>query len=246
LIRAAGSVAGDKSAAIAIAHAAQENLALTYDEQADLVVATMFDVQGHDAWKWEQFAKRVAENLPNRLAQLMIERLKSWRTNQRGYSYERWADTAAAHVLEKCVAQAPDLAIDVLGLWDVMPYFVEHKLFSTIANPLDVKSLAAWATDDARQSALAKIVHPSNTQRTDDLLVRFGVHSEFAISLQRDLVPRSWNGSLGKILERQAAMVSQWAEDSARSETFRQWAAQAARWLQRAADERKRTEDDDD
>ena len=127
-----------------------------------------------------------------------------------------------------------------------MPYFVEHKLFSTIANPLDVDSLVAWATDDARQSALAKIVRPANTQRTDDLLVRFGAHSRFAVSLQRDLVPRSWNGSLAAILQSRAAMVSQWSVDPDRSETFRQWAAQAARWLERAADERKQTEDDED
>jgi hypothetical protein len=123
-----------------------------------------------------------------------------------------------------------------------MPYFVEQKLFAAIADHLDVETLVAWGTDERRQIALAQIARPDNSARTDKLLVRMGTNSRFAQSLQRGLVPRSWNGSRATLLERRAAQAAQWAKDLSRSETFRRWAAHAARWLRDAAEDSKKAE----
>ena len=64
LIRAVSAAAEGQSIAIAMAHAAEENLVLQTNEVIDLLTSSMWHVRGHDVWTWEQVARRVTTQDP--------------------------------------------------------------------------------------------------------------------------------------------------------------------------------------
>jgi hypothetical protein len=242
LIRAASSTPDGRSIAVAMAHAAEGNLGLHSNELIDLLAASIWDVRGHDAWTWAQVGHRVATQHPAGLGRAMIASITG-RFSAGRRRYEQWADDEAADVLQECVNADPTLAVELLALWDVAPEFVESLASGSVVAHVDAAALGAWATDERKQVALARMVPVAPHPLTEALLERFGARSAFARRLRDGLFPRTWSGSLSPILESTRESVVAWSADPERAGTFRQWAREAAEALKKAIEQEKARED---
>lgn len=246
LIRAASATTEGQSIGIAMTHAAEENLGLRSNEVIELLASSMWVVGGHDAWNWGRVAHRAATQDPAGLARAILASIRSRHAAGRR-RYERWADDEASQVLQECVNADQTLAVELLALWDVAPEFVESLAASSVVTHVDADALGAWATDERRQVALARMVPAAPHPLTEALLDRFGARSAFARRLRDGLFPRTWSGSLSPILESTRQSVTAWSTDPERLGTFRQWAREAAEALKKAIEQEKaRGEDAED
>jgi hypothetical protein len=241
LIRAAASAKGGLMIALALILAAEANLSLTDGEIIDILTASMFDVQGHDAWTWEQVATKAAARAPRALGAALIAHIRD--RSAREHRYRRWSMDKISGVLDECIDAQPDLARELLELWDHAPEFVESQGTAALMKYLDANALGDWARDVRREQALARIIVAAPNPTTDALLGRFGADSPFALALREQLYPRSWSGSLTRLLRSRAEQTRMWSDDATRPSEFRQWARAASMWLDSAAEHAKRYDD---
>lgn len=247
LIRACSAVPTGRAVAVAIAHAAEGNLGMSDSEIAQLLGQSMFDVEGHNAWKWGQLGLRIAARSPSELSEALLGALRTRAMTDASDSYQRWPDDEASQVLNACVETMPSLAGDVLELWDVKPYFVEHELGQSILGHIDASTLVKWASNDERQRALGRLAVPLPDPLTAQLIEEIGPSSVFGRTLRNQLAPRSWSGSLIPLLTSKAELMRNLACDTSLLSSCRRWALDAAAWLERGIElERSREARDPD
>lgn len=238
LIRATAAQKDGGAVALVIAHAAEANHGLSNEDLVQLLASTMFAVQGHDAWTWEEVGALAAKTSPESLGQALIARIAE-RSRDRANRRVHWAKDEVGHVIDRCVNAVPSLALRLLDLWGSAPDFIESLARSSLLNHIEPRVLGDWATDTDRQRSLAQIVVAAPHPTTEALLERFGAQSAFGSKLRDQLRPNSWSGSLAELLRSQATVVRTWADDPHKGIEFREWARGAATWLQEVAERAK-------
>lgn len=242
LIRSAAAREDGRTIALSIAHAAEENLALSDNELVNLLVSTMFHVEGRAAWTWEQVGKLAMSRAPHALGSALIAQIGE-QARLLGNRYMIWADEEVARILDRCIRTDHSLAPALLDLWELAPEFVESFGATALLDHVDSRALADWADDVGRQKSLARIVVAAPHPTTEALLDRFGPQSPFATTLRKQLYPTTLSGSLAELLKSRADEVRKWAADQLKSANFREWARASATWLDEAAERAKAYDD---
>lgn len=221
-------------AALAITYAAEANHGLTDENLVKLLVLVMFEVRGNDAWTWEQVGNDAARTAPDLLGRTLIAQVIE-KMRQVGNRYFSWADDEVARIIERCMEGAPSLATSLLNLWDAAPDFVEPFTKKAIFEHLNAETLGVWATTDHRQKTVALLVGAQPHSTMEALVARFGADSTFGRELRQQLFPRSWSGSLARLLQSRANEARGWAVNTNKNAEFREWARTSAEWLENVA-----------